>query len=244
MKKAAREARLATSWVTPNEAYEERIEDVVRGTLGSEEAMKVLRGLVAHIAPYGASNSLAQVALRLAAPGVPDVYQGNELWDFSLVDPDNRRPVDFVRRRVLLSELAKRPASPELASELLDTFADGRVKLHVTASGLRLRRERPQLFLEGSYEPLHPAAPHVVAFERRFGKTRLVCVVPRFTRTLTQGDRPWALGDVWGDRKLGLAVGGRFRQVFTGASVEGSDLLLKDVFALFPVAWLLEEAAP
>jgi glycogen operon protein len=241
MKKAVREAKVATSWMTPNEPYERMLDAFVRSTLSSGDAIRLLRGLVEHISPYGAQNSLSQLALRLASPGVPDVYQGNELWDFSLVDPDNRRPVDFALRRTMLSGL-RGPATAELARDLVGHFANGRIKLHVTATGLRFRRERPLLFLEGSYEPI-PSCPHVIAFERRLGETRLICVVPRLTRTLTQGDLPWALGDVWKDRTLGLRVEGRFRELFSGVSVDGPDIHLTNVFSSFPVAWLLQDKA-
>lgn len=171
---------------------------------------------------------------------MPDVYQGSELWNLSLVDPDNRRPVDFAHRRSALEALRRRgDTSPELATELVSQFVDGRIKLHVTHVGLRARREMPALFLEGSYEPLE-SSEHVVAFQRSLHNRRLVCVVPRFSARRTGGERPWALGDVWGDEKLNLGRAGTYRNAFTGEKLAGSELHLADVLARFPVAWLLE----
>jgi (1->4)-alpha-D-glucan 1-alpha-D-glucosylmutase len=239
MRKATREAKLATSWMTPNEAYEKAVDDFVKRALSSADFVARVRAFVAHVAPYGACNSLAQLALRLASPGVPDIYQGNELWDLSLVDPDNRRPVDFARRRALLANLQQKP-TPELARELVGSFADGRIKMHVTRTGLRFRRDHAQLFLEGGYDPIGESK-HVVAFERRLDGKRLLCVVPRLSRTLSRGDQPWPIGDIWRDETLTVpGEGGKFTNVFTGEQVDGKRLLVKDVLASFPVAWLVD----
>ncbi len=241
MQKAAREARASTSWATPDLVYEAELEGLVRAAIGSSEFMSVLSGFVSSVAPYGASNSLAELALQLAAPGVPDIYQGSEIWNLSLVDPDNRRPVDYEKRRTMLADLQRRgDATPELARELVGRFSDGQIKLHVTWRGLTLRRAQPALFLEGSYEPL-ASSDHMVAFERRHGDERLVCVVPRFVRTLTAGRASWAVGSVWGDAKLRLNREGRFRNVFTGQTLQGTELALCEVFSAFPVAWLLAQ---
>src|SRR5207253_11173805 len=121
---------------------------------------------VRSIAAYGASNALAQQALRFASPGVPDVYQGCEMWKLVLVDPDNRTPVDYARHRVALGDLAGRGRpTPELARDLVRSFADGRIKPHVTHTALALRRKDPAPFLEGAYDQIN-AGQHVVAFQR------------------------------------------------------------------------------
>jgi glycogen operon protein len=239
MLKAVREAKVRTSWTRPDAEYEAAIERLVRGTFASQPFLEAATRFSAVIAPSGALNSLAQLALRLAAPGVPDVYQGSECWDLSLVDPDNRRPVDYDRRRKLLAELeASGPPNHALARALCASYSDGRVKLHVTRLGLRLRREHPALFLEGSYESLGDD-PHLVAFQRCLGDARLVCIVPRLVHRRTRGAGAWSPGAAWGDARLTLDAPGRFRNVFTGEELDGGDLLLREALASFPVAWLV-----
>ncbi|HLK40563.1 MAG TPA: malto-oligosyltrehalose synthase, partial [Polyangiaceae bacterium] len=240
-RKAAREAKARTSWTNPEVRYEGALEAFVRGVLDDDGMRKSIEDFVRRIAPYGAANSLATVALKLAAPGVPDTYQGCETWDFSLVDPDNRRTVDFDDRRRMIADLRRRgPPTPELARDLLSRFEDGLVKMHVTRTGLRLRRETPALFLEGGYEPLE-APPHVVAFRRTLGERRLVCVVPRFSARRTGGATPWAIGDCWGRDTLRLGGAGRFRNAFTGETLEGSEVPMAAILRVFPVAWLEEQ---
>jgi (1->4)-alpha-D-glucan 1-alpha-D-glucosylmutase len=240
MLKAVREAKLETSWALSNQAYEDAVERFTKDSLRAESFVAAASALVRTIAPHGAMNSVAQLALRLASPGVPDIYQGCETWDFSLVDPDNRRRVDYAARRSLLAALkARGEPTPALCAELLETYADGRIKLQVTRLGLRLRRDLPDLFLEGLYQSLG-ASPYLIAFERSLGEKRLLCAVPRLTRQLARGERTWPLGDAWGDATLEVPGGGRFRNVFSGAELEGSTLALRDVFAHFPVAWLLQ----
>jgi (1->4)-alpha-D-glucan 1-alpha-D-glucosylmutase len=172
---------------------------------------------------------------------VPDVYQGCETWSLSLVDPDNRQPVDFAGRRQALADLrARGEPTPELARDLVASFADGRIKLHVSRIGLRLRREIPALFLDAAYEPLE-GTEHVVAFQRSLHDRRLVCVVPRLTARLTRGERPWALAEAWGDARLKLPVPGRYRNVFTGERLDEAKPRMADVLRRFPVAWLVND---
>jgi isoamylase len=238
--KATREAKVMTSWGTPNVAYEASLEAFARAAMRAPSFAEAARRFVARIASYGASNSLSQLALRLAAPGVPDLYQGCELWNFTLVDPDNRAPVDFAARSGMLADLQARGApTQELARELVESYTDGRIKLYLTWRGLELRRSDPALFLEGSYEPLH-GSDHVVAFERRYDGRRLVCVAPRLVHSLTGGRRPWALDEAWGNTVLKLDRPGHFREVFSGATLEGAELKVSQILATFPVAWLLE----
>jgi isoamylase len=243
MVKAMREAKLETSWTLPDESYESAVTTTVARIFDDRELRDDIAELALRIAPHGACNSLAQLAVKLASPGVADTYQGTELWDLSLVDPDNRRPVDYDRRRQLLDELDKRgEPTPDLARELVTSFADGRIKLHVTRTGLHLRREDPQLFLDGSYRPID-GGDHVIAFERARGTSRLICVVPRLSYTLTAGRFPWPRGDVWGGTTLAVDTKTRWRNVFTGERFDGDRLALCDVFVTFPVAWLVAEAA-
>jgi len=240
MLKAAREAKLLTSWLTPNVDHERVLESFVRGALKAPAFLKAVRELVDCVATYGASNSLAQLALRLAAPGVPDVYQGCESWELSLVDPDNRRPVDFGQRSAMLADLrSKKSSTTTLARELVNTYVDGRIKMYVTWRGLQMRRKDTALFLQGSYEPI-ASSENVVAFERCLDGKRLVCVAPRFARTLTRGERPWALGDVWRDDCINLKRSGSFYDVFTGLEHDGERFLTGALLADFPVCWLRE----
>ena len=241
MAKVVHEAKVQTSWLSPNQGYDAAVFDFVLRTVQSPELVCRIADFAKRIAPYGATNSLSLLALRLASPGVPDIYQGCEVWQHTLVDPDNRRPVDFASRRRLLADLRKRGApSPQLAEELVANYADGRIKLHVLQAGLRLRREMPALFLDGGYQPIHTSS-HVVAFSRALREAELICVVPRLAYKLTAGKRPWPTAESWGDHRLVLPRVGRFRNVFTGESLEGQDLSVSTVLRTFPVAWLLRQ---
>ncbi|MBA2538835.1 MAG: malto-oligosyltrehalose synthase [Deltaproteobacteria bacterium] len=238
MTKAIREAKLVTSWTHPDESYEQAVVATIAGVLDDRELVEDLADFARSLAPYGACNSLAQVAIKLASPGVPDIYQGTEVWDISLVDPDNRRPVDYAHRRALLASLGE--PSPALAKELLESFADGRIKLHVTRTGLVHRRADPLLFLEGSYRPLS-AGPHAIAFERARGNAKMICIAPRLPRTLTRGNSPWPLGEVWGDTRVEVGMSTVWRNALTGERFEGATFALRDVLATFPIAWLIAE---
>lgn len=187
MLKAAREAKEDTAWTDANEAYEEALETFVRTALDPEKARAFLDDVASFarsIAPTGAVNSLTQTLLRLTAPGVPDTYQGSDLWDFSLVDPDNRRPVDWSLRRHLLGQRA----TPE---ELLQNWTDGRIKQRLLSRALHARADRPDLFANGRYVPLEvqgPAADRVLAFARVANSGVSVTVVPRLARGLMADD--------------------------------------------------------
>jgi glycogen debranching enzyme GlgX/malto-oligosyltrehalose synthase len=242
--KAAHEAKLVTSWLAPDVEYDEAVARFVRDACSNAEFLRAVDTFVQLVLPHGASNSLAQLAIRLASPGVPDVYQGSELWDLSLVDPDNRRPVDFARRRAVLRDLDARgePASA-LAEELVGAYRDGRIKLHVLRTGLRARKASRDLFLEGAYRVIEIASPHVVAFERSLGDARLVVIVPRLSRAVAGGPS-FALGEAWKDETIDVGPDAAWTNAFTGESLTGAKLALRDVFRTFPVAWLLASATP
>lgn len=276
MRKAIREAKVHTSWITPNDPYERGVQTFVERTLTGRKSPAFLESFVAflaNVAPAGVTNSLAQVVLKVAAPGVPDFYQGTELWDLSLVDPDNRRPVDWNLRRRVLESLDARLALTSIdvtdadrhedlagyVHQLLEAWPDARIKCFVTACGMRLRRARPHLFIEGDYEPLAasgPAADHVVAFARCLGNERLVAIVPRLTMALASGGR-WPLGEpAWQDTSVrlppscgrgvfrDLLSGQRFQSSTAGDSAQAAQWLLRDVFASCPVALLWREPGP
>ena len=227
MEKAAREAKLHTSWTQPNEAYEAALRDFISAVLRDREFLDDMEDFVGALVQPGRINSLAQTLLKLTCPGVPDIYQGTELWDLSLVDPDNRRPVDFALRRRLLGREAG--LSPE---ESLAGMDEGLPKLRVVRRALLLRRRRPGLFgPEGSYRPLHARGPgeaHVVAFVRGGAA---VTVAPRLVLGLRNG---------WGDTEIGIPRG-RWRNVLTEDAVEGGRTMLRDLLSRFPVALLERE---
>jgi (1->4)-alpha-D-glucan 1-alpha-D-glucosylmutase len=201
-------------------------------------------------------NSLAQTTLKLGSPGVPDFYQGTEWWDLSLVDPDNRRPVDFTLRERLLADvdailaLEPRDRAGRLA-ECLRTWRDGRIKLALTAAGLRLRRERLDVFQEGEYLPLDvdvTVNADVVAFARTHGNTAIVFAVPRLSAALTAGATAPLGADAWKTSRIMLppSLASRtFRDELTGAELRptkaGSDvwLFVAQVFQTLPVGILV-----
>jgi (1->4)-alpha-D-glucan 1-alpha-D-glucosylmutase len=247
MLKATKEAKANTSWVNSNEAYDRAVADFVAAILrrGRNPFLKDFLPFERRIRRYGLFNALSQTLLKLTSPGVPDIYQGNEVWDFSLVDPDNRRPVDFERRAALLRALQRRRPSPSLARELVGTLEDGRIKLHVTQAALAARRANPELFTCGAYVPLPAAgarAENVCAFRREHAGRRALVVAPRFyTRLAGEGAEP--LGALaWADTTL-EAPDGRYRDAFTGERlrVRGGSVALAELCAHFPVALLLEE---
>jgi (1->4)-alpha-D-glucan 1-alpha-D-glucosylmutase len=216
LEKAAREAKTHSSWIKVDETYERALKEFASALLTHVPFLKSFQRFHRRIAFHGFLNSLAQVVVKVMSPGVPDFYQGSELWDFSLVDPDNRRPVDYEQRASLLSSLGT-------PSSLLRNWQDGRVKLFVTTRALAVRAS-------GDYRAVETGTPHAVAFLR--GEDVLV-VVPRLTASLVKPPQ-LPLGDVWGDHAL--PVTGRWRNVFTGEIVES--LELRNVFASFPVAVL------
>ncbi|HMQ35341.1 MAG TPA: malto-oligosyltrehalose synthase, partial [Chloroflexaceae bacterium] len=259
MEKATREAKVNTSWVNPNEAYDAAMRRFVEGILDPRRSSRFLESLAtlaARAAYFGRFNSLAQTLIKLTAPGVPDIYQGCELWDLSLVDPDNRRPVDYEQRRRLLAELKRRGAAGDpaaLAAELLDKADDGRVKLYLTHRALELRRERPELFAAGDYLPLAAEgerAAHAVAFARTAGAAELVTIAPRLSLTLAGGELRPPTGELWGDTWLPLPhaePGARYQDRLTGAALTTGErdgvagLPLAEVLGAFPVALLVRQ---
>jgi (1->4)-alpha-D-glucan 1-alpha-D-glucosylmutase len=240
LEKAGKEAKEVTSWTNPDSRYDEAVASFVKSALSNDALMSSVRQFAELIAPYGAANGLAQCVLRLCSPGVPDTYQGAELWNQTLVDPDNRRPVDYGVRRDALATIRGRSHEPSsLSKELLSTFADGRIKLYVTHVCLTMRKAKRDLFLRGDYEAL-PAGEHVVAFTRGFEASRIVCLVARHSLIKTKGERPFAVGDVWNGERLAIPYPGMYRNAFTGATVEvNGETRLSEVFADLPVALLV-----
>jgi (1->4)-alpha-D-glucan 1-alpha-D-glucosylmutase len=269
MLKAVKEAKRRTSWLHENAEYEQAVQSFVEAVLAGEQAPAFLAAFVPlqrRLAWFGMLGSLSQMVLRLGSPGVPDIYQGSELWNLSLVDPDNRQPVDYeVRRRLIADlqpaiELAERGSeahdggtvaalTPAL-HEMFEQWPDGRVKLYTLSTALRMRRRHPDLFLHGDYEGLNSDAddPHLVAFARRHEDTEVIVVVPRFVATLLRGVPRTPFGmERWRTSSIRLSrrlVRSKFVNVFTGEVVEPVVyrdvpwLLAGSVFQSWPVAML------
>lgn len=249
MLKAVREAKRRSSWSFPSEDYEAAVEEFVRSTLDPEAGAWFLADLAAfaaRTAVVGASNGLAQTLLKITVPGVPDVYQGAEYWDLSLVDPDNRRPIDFDARRHSLTDLAD-------LDTLLAQWRDGRIKQRVLAQALDLRRRLPSLFADGAYIPLATdgaEAHRVVAFAREWQDNWLIAVTPRLVAPLLE-DRllPLVPAELWGDTVLtapDLPSGLVLEDVFSGRSRSweaGATVPVNEVLGEFPVALLAAEVA-
>jgi len=241
--KAAREAKTETSWLSNNEEYEARLGDFVRKLLKNPEFAQSFGDFCAKLDRSAATNALAQTLLRCCVPGVPDTYQGAELWNQSLVDPDNRRPVDYELRRRYLREIsAASDRRRALLGELIETYPDGRIKLFVLKTALDLRKREPELFAQGDYVPLE-AGEHALGFSRIFEEKQIVCVVPRLTRRML-GRSEFPLGEAWGAQQLTGLEPGRYRNLFTDEVLEVSGPLeLSRLLSQFPLALLVRERA-
>jgi len=254
MQKAVREAKVHTSWINPNAEYEAALERFVDGLLTPLSPNPFLHDFLlaqSYVAHYGCLNSLAQTVLKLTSPGVPDFYQGTELWDFSLVDPDNRRPVDYERRRIALdaSPDSTGSATPDAARALLDRWIDGHGKLWLIARILGWRT-RNDWFESASYLPLRARgerAANVVCFARVHRDGWTLSVVPRLCVALTEEKPGWPLGEtVWHDTAVALPARAprRWRSVLTGAEYgarpgTGATLSVASVLDAFPAAFLV-----
>jgi (1->4)-alpha-D-glucan 1-alpha-D-glucosylmutase len=227
--KALREAKNHSSWLDPDETYEQAVFAFADAVIKDPRFLDDFLPLQQEIAYYGALNSLSQLIVKLGVPGVPDFYQGNELWNFSLVDPDNRRPVDFPLRQNVLRELINDAATASaFARNLLAAWPDGRIKLYVTWIGLQLRRQNPGLFLHGEYIPLNaigPLADHVIAFARRYEDRWVIFAATRFFRMLSAPDR-LPVGTMWNDTLLDLPTDcpANWQNILTNEPAEGKSL--------------------
>ncbi len=252
--KAAREAQVNTNWIKPDAQYEAALAEFIDKALAPSEGNRFLADFETFrktVAFYGTFNSLSQTLLKCTAPGLPDIYQGCELWDFSLVDPDNRRPVDFSAREKLLSEIeAAYAASPEkLAAGLLADLPSGRAKLFLTWRALAARRELREVFEKGSYLPLAVEGEHkdsVIAFARSHGGRHAVVAVPRFVAGVTpEGALP--LGAVWKDTRVILPEGtpSPWTEALSGRELPAAQSLpVSELFSVFPGALLFRREDP
>jgi (1->4)-alpha-D-glucan 1-alpha-D-glucosylmutase len=233
--KAAREGKQETSWLNPNEAYESGLRTFISRILDpalSGEFLQSLDTLARRTTLLGALNSLSQITLKATMPGVPDFYQGTEFWDLSLVDPDNRRPVDFAARASMLASLQ----TPDWA-RLVQEWPNGRLKLAWTRQLLKLRADLAGVFTYGEYQPLEVSGPHrghIIAFARRRGRDAAIVAVAKSFAAFTQSGRIWPEAEAF-DGTLSIK----------GYTTEGGDsaLSLSTLFQHLPVAVLEAKAA-
>jgi (1->4)-alpha-D-glucan 1-alpha-D-glucosylmutase len=251
--KALAEAKVNLSWINPDPDYVEAVHGFIAaillpGAKGKESPFVAsMSALLPQLKLFGAVNSLAQVVLKIAAPGVPDFYQGSELWELSLVDPDNRRPVNYELRARYLDALEGLPEN-EVVSELLAHLEDGRSKLWTTHRALTLRHQEHALFRRGEYLALEVEGErkdHVIAFLRRdtaSGRS-VLAVLPRFACTLMKAKVQLPLGEAWGTDRLRVPAGTTYRNIFTGEILtsDHDGVPLSDIFATYPVALLRSE---
>lgn len=250
--KAVREAKVHTAWLKPDAEYEEAYLSFVEAILDPSEGNPFLKEFFPfqkRVSHYGVFNSLSQTLMKITCPGVPDFYQGTELWDLSLVDPDNRRPVEFQKRKGFLRQIQEECSRDvlNLINELLRSKEDGRIKLFLIYRALRARNENPAVFGQGAYTPIEVTGKfkdHVVAFARNHGRNWALTITPRFlTSLITEGQYP--LGqEVWYDTRIlppeGAPQG--WKEVITDRVVNSKGTLtLGEVLEHFPVALLMNE---
>jgi (1->4)-alpha-D-glucan 1-alpha-D-glucosylmutase len=272
MQKAIRESKFHTSWINQHGAYEDAVsrfvETALTGSAG-QAFLSISLPFIRRIAVGGMMNSLAQVVLKIASPGVPDFYQGTETWQLDMADPDNRRPIDFDRRQAILCELlpwisrvealvesTADDASGEIEQyvrHLLAGWPDARIKMFVMALALRLRRREPSLFIDGDYVALRtegPESAHIVAFARYYGTRLVVAAVPRLmSHTHLASPASQFPASVWDGTRLVIRPSGvkGFRHLFTGERIfpdaTGEYLQTTDLFRTCPVALLIADDA-
>jgi (1->4)-alpha-D-glucan 1-alpha-D-glucosylmutase len=252
--KAAREAKAHTSWAEPNAEYESALVSFVERILspsGENQFLNVFRPFFKKIAYFGIFNTLSQTLIKITAPGVPDFYQGTELLDLNLVDPDNRRSVDFAKRGQFLSEIKDKLAADPLilVEELLHSRDDGRIKLFLIAAALQTRKDHAALFADGTYIPLKVEGrykDHIIAFGRSFKKRCSITIVPRFLTALVKA-RENPLGSrFWQDTRVVLPQknDSQWENVFTKETLLGESCLqIGQTLTHFPAALLIGEIA-
>jgi (1->4)-alpha-D-glucan 1-alpha-D-glucosylmutase len=257
MLKATREAKTHSNWISPNEQHEAALRAFSSGILTLSPENKFLTEFsefARMIAVYGAANGYSQALLKMTSPGVPDLYQGAELWRLSLTDPDNRRPVSFPKRVRFLEELTnlQLESKPDKFAELLGIWEDGRLKFWLTRCVLNFRRSHHELFERGEYIPIETEGQHrrsVCAFARMVEKNWVLVAAPRLvTRVVRPGKFP--IGDVWGDTtmKLPVLAPASWENLFTSERLAATrnrrerSLRLIDVFSRLPFALLVPES--
>jgi (1->4)-alpha-D-glucan 1-alpha-D-glucosylmutase len=254
MRKAAREAKIHTSWVSPNAVYEEGVTHFVDRILNPTVSGTFLESFLpfqARISRAGVLNSLAQLVIKITSPGVPDFYQGSEVWNYTLVDPDNRGRIDYGVREAVLRRIVEAeqtmPAS-ETARALLHKPEDGAIKLYVMRAALSHRRAHQDLYSLGAYQALRSAGPrqkHLFAFARQLGRRNVIAAVGRFFLGLDPEARFPVPAEIWGDTSVVLrkeVAHGVWRDLFTGRTITASaNLRASELFEILPVALLVND---
>ncbi|MDJ1183807.1 malto-oligosyltrehalose synthase [Roseofilum casamattae] len=250
--KAIREAKVNTAWLRPDTAYEDGFLKFVDSLFKSTKQNKFLPSFQTFqkkIQHYGIFNSLSQTLLKVTVPGVPDFYQGTERWDLSLVDPDNRRPVDFKQRLKMLNELQSqwKKDKSSLLQQLLEHPEDGKIKLFTIHQILRTRQDYPDLFQWGDYQKLAvngSLRQHIITFVRTWNESSAIAIAPRFLTSLIKEDE-YPLGEqVWHETRISLPAGSPaiWKDVITGQEIEAENTIwIRDVLNLFPVALLIKQ---
>lgn len=258
MSKALHEAKVNLSWINQNPEYVEAMSGFIAHILTAHRRenpfVSQMKEFMPAVAFFGAMNSLAQTVLKLTSPGSPDMYQGTDLWDFSLVDPDNRRPVDYDIRQQYVTALCSAQSGDlnVLCEELLSKYQDGRIKMWTIMRTARFRRQSPELFRHSSYLPLEVTdkQEHICAFARHLPENQtskpsaMITIVPRLSYTLMRGKIQAPLGEVWEQAELTIPENfpQSFENLFTGEKLNRSEkgtLLCHEIFARFPVAVLV-----
>ena len=255
--KASREAKVNTSWINPNTIYEDALMifiETIMNNNSENQFLKEFKTFQGKISQYGMFNSLSQTLLKITSPGVPDFYQGTEIWDFSLVDPDNRQPVDYPLRIKMFEEIKKRGSGMplhELARDLTIHRENGMIKLYLTYKALNYRKEKKEIFERGEYlslEVMGKKADNVCAFARRIGNARVIIAVPRFFTKLIPQPTDLPFGEaVWEDSFIIVPIAepeAHYRNIFTDEYIAAQDykdataLRLSEVLAHYPLAML------
>lgn len=252
MEKSIKEAKIHTNWIVPNKQYDEAIHQFVEQVLGSgpnqNAFLRDFSTFIPKIMAAGMLNSLSQLLIKFTSPGIPDIYQGNEIWDFSLVDPDNRRPVDFLYRQTLLKKMREESAkksSLDFIESLLQWPEDGKLKLFITKKTLQIRKKLEHLFKLGEYLPLNTQGPkqeHVIAFARIFENKAVIVISTRFFTSLLLDSSLMTPPTLWKNTKVLLSAslrGKTFKNAFTDTLIapEVSIDLEKELYP-FPFALL------
>lgn len=247
MLKAIKEAKIHTSWIHANDGYENGLKEFIHCILDPSPENQFLKDFQAFITPIkiaGMLNSLSQILLKMTTPGIPDFYQGSELWEFQLVDPDNRHPVDYLYRQNLLNEL-KQKANEDieaLTASLMETPEDGRIKLYITWRVLNFRLQNPSLFHQGNYQPIGvkgEKAKHVIAFSRTHELKQMIVAAGRFYTSLLNSDVINPIGKVWKNTTLVFSshLEGNYRDLLNGNFIsiaKDQEISLEQIFTKFP----------
>lgn len=254
MEKAIKEAKIHSSWVNPSKFYDQQIQQFIEKILdqNSNPFLNDFKAFIPKISMAGIFNSLSQTLLHLSLPGVPDIYQGSEIWNFTLVDPDNRRPVDFQKRKTILDELNEQKNNPsDLLLKLMQNPEDGRIKLYLIRTLLKLRQRLPNLFLDGSYIPLQVIGEkenHLIAFARFADQKAVIVIAPRLFIPLMQNNTH-IQPEIWKDTAIILPkelTSFKFRNIFTDmifeSDKEGEQIVLKVSKNLSPIPQILLES--